>query len=221
MQHRIIFNKFTGIWVISSLMFISTAVVAGGYYSQQYPRYSQQSSSAQSDHRQTNPWLLPEKKQSNLEFQQCPDYQGQQYTDSQQSQNDQHTGQQKQGFGFVTPAILESLKQQQSKYQEMPGSDRSQQSRSRQPSRGYYGNSPYGMGYSTPIFGAPGYSPWGGGPDLLYRGEEYPWPPDAGVEGVAPVPSYDENSQPDDSNNTENQPTYQVFDPFTLLPNGN
>ena len=229
MQHRIIFNKFTGIWVFSSLMVISTAVAADGYYSQQYPQYSQQSSRVPSDHRQTNPWLLPEKQQKNSEFQQCPVYQGQEYTESQQSQGSQGSqggqqiDQQKQGFRFVTPEILESLKQQQSKYQKMPGSDYNQQYTARQPSRGGYGNSPYGMGYSSPIFGAPGVSPWGGGPDLLYRGEEYPWPPYAGSDGVSPAPahSFDENNNPNDSNSTENQQRYNVFDPFTLLPNGN
>jgi len=203
-------------------MVISTTVTADGYYLQQYPQYSQQGNS-----RQINPWQLPEKKQNNLEFKQCPDYQGQQYTEGQQSQsgqgpqNNQQIDQQKRGFRFVTPEILESLKQQQSKYQKMPGSDRSQQSRSGQTWRGSYGYSPYGMGYSSPMFGVPGASPWGGGPDLLYRGEEYPWAPYAGINEVAPVPSFGENDHADDSNGTENQERYNVFDPFTLLPNGN
>jgi hypothetical protein len=225
MQRRIIFNKFTGIWVLSTLMVTSTTVTAGGY-SQEYPQYSQQNNSRQSDHRPVNPWLLPEKKEMGTEFQQYPDFQEPQYKENQHSQKDQQSDQQKQGFRFVTPEILESLKQQSSENQKMPGSNRSQQYRAQQPWQGGYGYSPYGLGYSEPLVGIPGISPWGGGPDLLYRGGEYPWAPYAGIGGIAttPAPSFNESSHPDDSENTENQEKqerYNVFDPYTLLPNRN
>jgi hypothetical protein len=202
-------------------MVISTTVIADSYISQQYPQYFQQNNSGQSSHRQTNPWLLPQTQEKSPEFQQFPNYQEQQSRENQQSQ-DRQLEKQNQNFRFVTPEILKSLKQQQTQSQLMPGSEYNQQNKSRRPVRGGYGYSPYGMGYSDPIYDLPAVSPWGSGTDLLYRGQSSPWAPNEAIGGIPPIPgpSYDENSYLDDSDNTENQ-KYDVFNPFTLLPNGN
>jgi len=218
MKHRLNFSRVTGVLVVSSLMVISPTVAADGYYSQQYPQDSQQGSNRQPEHRRVNPWQLPLKKEKDAEFRVHPDNQAPQYNESQQPQNnqqlDQQLDQQKQGFRFVTPEILESLKQQQSEYQKMPGNKKNPQYRLPQPWQGGYGYSPYGTGYPDPLLGTPGFSPWGG---------VYPWAPYGGIGGITtvPVPTFEGNSNSDDSNNPDNQEIYDVFDPFTLLPNGN
>jgi hypothetical protein len=200
-------------------MVITSTVMADSYFSQQNPQYPQQFNDGQSNPRRTNPWLLPETSEKSRGFQQYPDYQAQQYTDNQQSQDKQHIDKQAQIFRFVTPEILESLKQQQTQSQLMPGSDYN----SRQPASGRYGYSPYGMGYSDPIYDVPAVSPWGSGPDVLYRGGSNPWVPNEAIGGIPPIsiPSYDQYSYQDDTNSTEKQKKYDVFNPFTLLPNGN
>lgn len=224
MQYRIIFNKFTGSWVFSSLMVIATTGSADSYLSQQYPQYPQYSQpnyGGQPGSRQTNPWLLPQTQEKSRDYQTFPSYQGQQPHERQSPQESQ-ADKQKQNFRFVTPEILESLKQQQTRSQLMPGSEYHQQNMSRRPARGGYGYSPYGQGYTDPIYGLPGVSPWGIGADVLYRGQSNPWVPNEAIGGIPPIPmpSWDENSYQDELDSTENQ-KYDVFNPFTLLPNGN
>jgi hypothetical protein len=221
MQRRIIFNKFTGSWVISSLMVIATTVSADSYFSQQYPQYPPRDNAGQSSHRQTNPWLLPQTQEKSPEFQTFPTYQSQHPQENQPPQETQAEKQSK-NFRFVTPEILDSLKQQQTQSQLMPGNEYNQQNLYRRSARGRYGYSPYGLGYTDTIYDLPAVSPWGIGPDVLYRGQSYPLVPNEAIGGIPPIPmsSFDENSYQDELDNTENQ-KYEVFNPFTLLPNGN
>jgi hypothetical protein len=220
MQYRIIFNKFTGSWVFSSFMVIATTVSADSYLAQQYPQYSQQNYGSQPGHRQTNPWLLPQTQEKSRDFQTFSNYQGRQ-PHERQSPQESPADKQKQNFRFVTPEILESLKQQQTQSQLMPGSEYHQQDMYPRSARGRYGYSPYGQGYTDSIYDLPAVSPWGIGPDVLYRGQSY-WAPNEAIGGIPPipVPTFDENRYQDELDNTES-PKYDVFNPFTLLPNGN
>lgn len=260
MQHRIIYNKFIGSWVFSSLMVIATTGIADNYGSQSFPQYSQQVTGAQSNPRQTNPWALPEKQERKPYFQQSPKHQGQQYQDQryqgqqyqdqryqgpqyqdqryqeqqyqgQRYQDQQYQGQQyqdnqtdkqSQGFGFVTPEIIESLKRQQTQHQLMPENQQNQRYMQQQPSQGYYGYQPYGMGYSNPMYNAPAVSPWGSGPGLLYRGQSFPLVPNEAIGGIPPihVPSIGEESYLGDTNDAEKQKEFNVFNPFTFLQDG-
>lgn len=238
MRLRIFYNKFAFSWACSLIMFFSTTALADDFGYQNIPRYPQLVADGQSKGRQTNPWRLPERQESRPDYQQYYDYQAQQpqqyqnsQTDAQENRHDyqqyqgyQEQSQQQKGqfgkqyrdFGFVTPDILESLKQQQTQTQLMP---ENKQGRGYKPQRygmGYYGYPSYGMGYSDPIYGSPAISPWGSNPGLLYRGNSFSLVPDAALGGLPPI-NIPPLGQPSDTE----QPEYNVFDPFSLLPNAN
>jgi len=162
---------------------------------------------------QSNPWLLPEKQGSEPGYKQLDNYQGQQNQAGQASR-------QNQGYRFVTPEILESLKQQQIQNQQMPGSLQNQRYMPRQPDQRYNGYPYKGMRYSDPIYDTPAVSPWGSGLDTLYRGESYPWVPNEAIGGIPPIPSIGENSSSGATNYDEKQKENNVFNPFTFIQNG-
>lgn len=205
---------------------------------------------------QWNPWILPEVPEKAMGFQ-CPaDWQSEQPQAG--SAGTQGRGQapefKKRLSGrFVTPGILESLKQQQIQTQMTPSYESYPRLRSRQqmaqqpvtrlPEKSYYGEPSYGMGLANPLYDAPAVSPWGSGPDIIYRGQSFPdsfsgvlpdsspWVPNEAVGGLPPIhiPPFAGSSNwselnSTDSNNTEadnigKRKDNNVFNPFTFAPN--
>ncbi|HHJ36254.1 MAG TPA: hypothetical protein ENJ87_10860 [Gammaproteobacteria bacterium] len=182
----------------------------------------------------SNPWAIPQSPQAVQPPKSKPAYYGQRV---------QRMGR------FVTPEILESLKRQQTQMQRVPGQSQSNRFRPgeirsgslRQDNRGsrsvqdstrpgsefeqqnLYTDTllgPYqGMNFRNPMYDVPEVSPWGNGPDVLYRGEFFPqaypgslpsfsdgfsgvspgsipWVPSEAIDGLPPipVPSGDEDS---------------------------
>lgn len=188
---------------------------------QPVPQYSLQLVAGQS-----NPWLLPEKQEPAPNYRPLPKYQSQQYQgDENKRQQYQGTEINKygQGYRFVTPEILESLKQQQIQNQLMPGDRQNQKYIPRQYNQGNYGYPSNSMRYSDPVYSSPVVSPWGSGPEVLYRGESFPWVPNEAIGGIPPihVPSIGEDSYLGKSNNAEKQKEINIFNPFTFIQDGN
>ena len=185
MLFRIINNKLILSWVYSLLMIMTTTALADSEDFQ----FSKQLVAEQS-----NPWALPQVKkkkpgytgvynQNNQadsidgQYSDTP-YQGQQYQNRDGSgQNQRKNYWQPQVDRFVTPEFLESLKQQQKRYQIMPENRQNHEygpqgsiQRSPEPglpglnSSGYsmFGPS-YGKGSVNPLYDTPAESPWGGG----------------------------------------------------------
>ena len=97
-------NKQLTVGLACGLMMITTTAIAGSPVSQYSLRVTDE---------QSNPWASPQAPNSATGFQQIPKSRGQQYQSRQiEKQN--------RGFRFVTPEILESLKQQQTQTQLMP-----------------------------------------------------------------------------------------------------
>ena len=188
-------------WVLSLLLSIAVTAHTEEAIAQVIPHDSLQLAANQG-----NPWALPEAEDK-----------------SQYGQFPGHDTQKKnpvfkqRGYRFVTPEILESLKQQQMLYQQIPGYDqrpgyeqrraRPYQSRPGQlvptplmpglsmkgpslyqsPMQRSYGLPPDGMSYSNPMYDIPEVSPWGSDSNLLQRGGSFPWMPDAAVGGLPPI----------------------------------
>lgn len=216
MQHRVINNKFTVSLVLSLLATLTAPAMAGN---------------------SGNPWALPPAPEKVPDFQRPPQYGHQPYHDDQ-------TDIQYPGFRFVTPEILESLKQQQIQTQQVPENNPYRQYRrspppqqfmSEPPVQGYYGFPPAGMGFANPLYDTPAVSPWGSGPDVIYRGESLPLVPDAAIGGlppmnVMPFSGSDEGSGWGSSGEKNERSGAEsgrapirnkVFNPFTFGPNGN
>jgi len=216
-------------------MFSTTTAMADDYSNHPVLHYMQVAD-GQSMGRQTNPWLLPERQHYRQDFQYYPDYQNQrhqqdrqagsqenrqdyqQYPDYQrQHEQDSQFGNQSQVFRFVTPEDLESLKRQQTQTQMMQDKQQSHRYGQQSYGAGYYNYPTYGLGYGYPLYNAPAVSPWGSSPDLLYRGNSFPWVPDAAIGGLPPI----HVSPLRETDEEEKLPEYNVFDPFSLLPNAN
>lgn len=196
-------------------------------------RYSMQKVAEQS-----NPWALPQTPQKQPEYRSQP-YQEQPYNQQHQQyqQAPEVTGAQPshqwqpQTDRFVSPGFLESLKQQQQRYQVMPENQRYRQTAPRQyrpdlpgvsvPGQGGYGYPSYGAGSVNPLYDAPTVSPWGDGADVLYRGESFPMVPSEALGGLPPmhVPSFGvKNYGSSNPNEPGEAEEYKVFNPFTFLP---
>ena len=223
MQHRTI-NKFTASLVFSLLATMAVSTAAGSMQ-HSLPNYSLQLAAGS-----TNPWALPPAPEKPAAFQRPQQYQNRRHQEDQ-------TNIEYPGYRFVTPQILESLKQQQMQTQQVPGNYRNYQYRpqrsappqlmSEQPVQGYYGFPSTGMGMSNPLYDVPSVSPWGSGPDVIYRGESFPWVPDAAIGGIPPmdVMPFSENNGVDGRESEDSQGRGQsqdkVFNPFTFGRNGN
>ena len=202
---------------------------------------------------QSNPWQLPQKQQNQNGLQpgsqQAPYGNYQQY--QAQPQQNRNSGRQSQSLHqwqpqadrFVSPEFLDSLKQQQRHYQVSPESQRYHQPRPPQfmqvppgagtpgyglPGSGAYGSGAYsypkyGAGSANPLYDTPAVSPWGSGPDVLYRGESFPMIPNEALGGFPPmhVPSFGMNNyKKDEAGDLFETDDSGVFNPFTFLPNG-
>ena len=239
MQHRIIYNKFNLSWVFSLPMLITAAAMAGSNKADS--NNSQYSLQLTSEH--SNPWVLPQAPDSHSGYQQWPKYYNQDDRQQRQNQKKQNKVWRNPGERFVTPEFLESLKQQQRQNQLMPGDGRYQQrqrpspqSMWQQPLQGNYSNPSYEMGHANPLYDAPAVSPWGGGADVLYRGESFPMIPNEAIGGIPPLytpsiggssygnspwgesNSADENNV--DINSLGRRKQNNVFNPFSFLTDG-
>lgn len=224
MQYRFN-NKFTVYLVISLLVTIAVSAHADNNIRQQLPAdYSLQLAGGQ-----YNPWALPPKPEKTPGFKRPSQGRNQQY---QTKQGDFQYSSPR----FVTPEILESIKQQQMETQQVPGNYPRRQYRvPRQvnppelmPTQPYYGRPPGGMGMggmgsSNPLYDVPAVSPWGKGPDVLYRGESFPWLPNEAIGGFPPIPvqPFTENNGAYEEEKGFLQNKNKVFNPFTFGPNGN
>lgn len=222
MQHRIINKKLTVSLLFSLLAAVAVSVSAESNARQRLPQHSLQLAGDS-----TNPWALPQVPEKSPNFQRPPQYRNQQYREEQPDV-------QYHGFRFVTPEILQSLKQTQMRTQQTPARNtnrrpyRSRQSTppqlmSEQPVQGYYGFPSTAMGASNPLYDVPAVSPWGDGSDVLYRGESFPWIPDAAIGGIPPmnIEPFTENNETDDAESANKQYQNNAFNPFTFGSNGN
>lgn len=219
MQHMIN-NKLTMSLMFGLLATVAVLAMAGSNTRQPLSPYSLLLAGS-SD----NPWALPPAPEKVPDFQRSPQYGNQPYQEDQADI-------QYPGFRFVTPEILESLKQQQMQTQQVPRGYPYHQYRAQQspppqfmsePPQGYYGFPSPGMGFANPLYDAPAVSPWGNGPDVMYRGQSFPWVPDAAIGGIPPmnVQPFTENSEMYEAEPEQKQNQNNVFNPFTFGPNGN
>lgn len=208
MWYRTIYKIFTGSWILASFIVTASTAVADGSVMPAYPDQSMQYVAEQS-----NPWLLPEKPKGSPDFKKFPNYH------SEQNQSDR-TGSQTQGHRFVTPEILESLRQQQKQNQMMRDNLQNQQYMPRRPAQSGYGYPSAGARYS---YDTPALSPWAGGADTLYRGQSFPWVPNEAIGGISPIPmpSFGDNSLLVEPDNTEEKNKNNVFNPFSFIEDGN
>ncbi len=226
--HRIV----TGSWIICLFMMMTSMVVADAYVSPSLAH-----SSVQLVAKPANPWALPETSEKFLNFQQSTKFRKQPDRAGKYSMD-----------RFVTPEILESLKQQQMQIQMMPRNRQDNrpirrrlptmpsmlpQAWSLPPEQGRYGL----MGTVNPLYDTPVVSPWGSGPDIIYRGEVLPdslsGVPNEAIGGLPPihipplgdtrfdVQPFSEFGNEFSNMATGNQPLVEenVFNPFTFLPN--
>jgi len=249
MQRRLIYKIVTGSLMFSLLM--TNVATAGSGTEKSLLKYSPQLLAGQ-----WNPWVLPEVPEKTMAFQ-CPaDTQSEQsYGKPMGAQEQARPLEFKKRLSgrFVTPGILESLKQQQIQTQMTPSYEptrqlRPQQRMQQQPvtrfaeKNYYYGEPSYGMGSVNPLFDAPAVSPWGNGPDIIYRGQSFPesfsgvmpgsspWVPSEAIGGLPPihVPPFagssnwrelnSAGSNSVEAENTERQIENNLFNPFTFAP---
>ena len=123
--------------------------------------YSQQLAAVRGN---TSIWAVPQTPDNTSSFQQRYQFQGQQYQGRQRQQTNQN-------FRFVTPEILESLKQQQTQNQLTP---ENKQPLKPQQSIQNYNYPALAMGLTNPLYDTPAVSPWSSGSDNLYGGESFP-----------------------------------------------
>lgn len=224
MQRRLIYKIYTGSLVFGLLM--TNAMTAYSDSEKALLKYSPRLLAGQ-----WNPWALPEVPQQAMSFQ-CPvDEQSQQFQDKSvttQEQDQNLEFRKYQSGRFVSPSILESLKQQQIQTQMTPNNGRYSQLRSRQqrqqrpvtrlPEKRYYAEPSYGMGSTNPLYDAPAVSPWGSAPDVIYQGGSFPdsfsgalsgvsspWVPSEAVGGLPPihVPPFNAGSNWKELKNTD------------------
>ena len=193
------YNKFTiGLAYSLMMMIIVSTAIADSPISQ----YSLRTIGEHS-----NPWALPQTPNSASGFQQMPNTWGQQYQGSKIEKYNR-------GYRFVTPEILESLKQQQSQNQMTPEDKQPLKS---QRSIQNYSYPSLGMGYTNPLYGTPTVSPWSTDSNLLNSGDSFPMAPKEAIGGFSPfqVMPFSDMNGADESGNSN------IFNPFGFGRYGN
>ena len=144
-----------------------------------------------SGYRFVTPGFLHSLKQQQMQMQ--GQYQGGQMLPPQRRRNEQgsygysgrYSGPESSVLDDPIPSYPPSIPSLQNSY----GSDRYRQG-------GYggsmYGMNPYessmsGMPFADSLYDTPGVSPWGGTPDVLYRGDSFPWLPNEAIGGLSPI----------------------------------
>jgi len=130
---------------------------------------------------------------------------------------------------YVTSEIIDKLNHQEAQHYVRLQSERARQfvTSPHLPSYGegyaqrYSAPPAYGMGSLNPAYDVPAVSPWGETPDILNRGEQFPWMPNEAVGGVPPihVPPYVDKHQFDGMDESANNTENKVFNPYTFLHN--
>ena len=167
MQYRKVYKQFS-VSLVCGLMMTASTAIADRYISQYPPRVTGE---------QGNPWALPQTPNNASGFHQMPKTREQQY----QSRPIEKYN---RGFRFVTPEILESLKQQQIQTQLVPGNNQYPlMSRQSMQNTGYPS---FGMGCTNPSYDTPAVSPWSSGSDILYSGESLPFEPKEEIGELVP-----------------------------------
>ena len=167
---------------------------------------------------QANPWAVPQKqsprKENHPNTWSAPKYYDTPY-------GGERRGDEPTQGRFVTPDILQSLKQQQMQTQRAPVENYYRQSKPQPRRQQQYGLQPYGMSYSQPIYDTPSVSPWASSPDLFYQGQSFPMVPDEAIGGLPPIqmPLFG-NDDLSMGNRPNIQKESDVFNPFTFIPNG-
>jgi len=156
-----------------------------------------------------NPWSLPQTPHSASGFQQMSKTRGQQYQGRQIEKYNRR-------FRFVTPEILESIKQQQIQTQLMP--ENKQHPLMPRQSLQHYANPSFGTGLTNPLYDTPAASPWSSGSDILYGGESFHFAPKEATGGLSPIhiPPFGKNNGVDESGNTNIQKETNIFNPFNF-----
>ncbi|MDT8283365.1 MAG: hypothetical protein RQ982_11250 [Gammaproteobacteria bacterium] len=233
MQCRIIDNKVTTNLLVGLLLAVTSVAFADDSIRKG------QTYEVMLAENQSNPWALPSvSDEQQPEFNHpAPDLYYQ-YPDNEKTTTDKfrsynsrpnHNSRPNQfrpgmGSRFVTPEILESLKQQQTRQQEVRPHSPDYYKNTRR----YNSNPQSNLGYVNPLYDVPAVSPWGNGLGLLYRGTDLPWMPDAALDGIPPIPvsPYVENetgqyknqtTEPVENASEPKQDT--LFNPFTFVPN--
>ena len=154
-----------------------------------------------------NPWAWPQTPKNDSDFQKKPKSWGPHYPGMQRQQYNQD-------FRFVTPEILESLKQQQSQNQMTP---ENKQPYKPQRSTRNYSYPSLGMGYTNPLYDTPTVSPWSTDSNLLYSGDSFPMAPKEAIGGFSPfqVMPFSDMNGADESGNSN------IFNPFSFGRYGN
>ncbi len=158
MQHRIIFLKYSASRMLAILAAIATSVAADNVALQSSSQYPSILVAGQA-----NPWALPETQKETQDFRPLTNNQDKRFKYEQKVQGK-----------FVTPEILDSIKQQQTQTQLMPGQQQYNQLLQNRgmpvrpgysmPGQGYYGAPSYGMGMTNPLYNTQAVSPWGSTP---------------------------------------------------------
>ena len=196
MQNFQVYKQFTIGLVCSLLVVIATTVAADTPVSS----YSLQLTAETS-----NPWAWPQPPDNTTGFSQRSKSWGKQYQGIQRPQYN--------NYRFVTPEILESLKQQQTQNQLTPENNQPLKPRS---SRNYSYPS-LGMGLTNPLYDTHTVSPWSNGSDNLYNDESLPLVPKEAIGGFSPfqVMPFGEMNNVDESRNTN------IFNTFSYGRYGN
>lgn len=187
MQYGITYNNFARLLMFGLLVSFVNTAAAERYTSQGFPNTPPQSV------QKSNPWAFEEQSSGS----------------SSAAPNDSAANNQmpapKKMWRYVTPEILESLKQQQTQLQNVPeqnkyGRFNANRDNRRPPSlksrpmwqplspnimqQQMLPASPYGMNRSNPMYEVPTVSPWSNEPDGMYRGELF----SDSLSGWVPIP---------------------------------
>lgn len=198
-------NKFVLKLMLSLLLLMTVSAYAGNGNNQPFARHVLQLAS------DGNPWALPPQPADFM-----PGFAPLPHQLNGQWDTQRQIPRQFRGDRFVTPEIIESIKQQQKQAQKTPDYRRNQSYRTprsnvpqnfmpampMQPSFTYPPsrmmpdavlpgmlNMPRMPGLQTmnPLHDAPAVSPWGSGYDVLNRGASSPWVPNAAIGGIPPM----------------------------------
>jgi hypothetical protein len=198
MQNIHIYKQFTIRLVCGLMVCITTLAVADS----PIPPYSIQLTAERG-----NPWAWPQTPENDSDFQKEPRPWEPNYPGMQRQQYNQN-------FRFVTPEILESLKQQQSQSQMMP---ENKPSLKPQQSIQNYRYPSFGMGYTNPSYRTPTAPPWGTDSNLLYSGDSFPMPPKEAIDGFSPFQAMPFS----DMNDADDSGSSNIFNPFSFGRYGN
>ncbi len=251
MHNHLSYKIFTGSCLLGLLVIVTTAAWAENknYWAGSY--YTPKTMNNSSGSRATNPWRLPDKQEdpsviwpsskgryelyqgddrqfsdNQTPYYQSPGYSAQddRVNGSQNWGQQQNTGNQRERY--ITPDIIDSLNSLATEGNSLELGDEENGLLSaplyQQHMLEYSDYPAYGLGGINPNYDVPAISPWDNAPDVLYRGEEFPWIPDEAIGGVSPmhVPMFGGNSGLRGVDGPGDRDAVNVFNPFSFLQKG-